>query len=46
MLVQLYQYFSVEIETESYKLIFQSQFIHFIKWGKICVKFGVFYDQL
>ena len=44
MLLQLCLYFSVQIETENYKLIFE--FRHFIKWGKICITFGIFYDQL
>ena len=45
MLLQLFLYFSVQIETENYKLIYESQFRHFIKWGKICITFGTFYDQ-
>ena len=43
MLLQLFLYFSVKIETENYKLIYESRFI---KWGKICSVFGTFYDQL
>ena len=46
MLLQLFLYFSVQIETENYKLIFESQFRIFIKWGKICITFGTFYDEL
>ena len=38
-------YFTVQIETENYKLIYESQFRHFIKRGKICITFGTFYDQ-
>ena len=45
-LSQLFLYFSVQIETENYKLIYKSQFRHFINWGKICITFGTFYDQL
>ena len=45
-LLQLFLYFSVRIETENYKLIYESQFRHFIKWGKIHITFGTFYDQL
>ena len=45
-LSQPFLYFSGEIETENYKLIYESQFRHSIKWGKICIKFGAFYDQL
>ena len=45
-LLQLFLYFSVQIETENYNLIYESQFRHFIKWGKICITFGAFYDQL
>ena len=37
MLLQLFLYFSVQIETENYKFIYESQFMHFIKWHKICV---------
>ena len=43
-LLQRFLYFSVQIETENYKLIYESQFSHFIKCGKIT--FGTFYDQL
>ena len=45
-LLQLSLYFSVQIETEIYKLIYESQFRHFIDWGKICITFGTIYDQL
>ena len=38
--------FSVQITTENYKLTYESKFAHFIKWGKMCVKFGTIYDQL
>ena len=44
--VQFFHYFSVQIETENYKSIYEPQLAHFIKWGKICIKFGTFYDQL
>ena len=27
-------------------MIYEPQFRHFIKWGKICITFGTFYDQL
>ena len=33
-------------QSENYKLIYESQFRHFMKWGKICITFGIFYDQL
>ena len=33
-LLQLFLYFSVQIETENYKLIYESQFKHFTKRGK------------
>ena len=33
MLLQLFLYFSAQIETENYKLIYESRFRHFIKWG-------------
>ena len=39
VLSQLFLYFSLYIETEIYKLIYVSQFVGFIKRGKICVKF-------
>ena len=39
-------YFSVQVQTENYKLIYESQFRYFIKWDKICIIFGTFYDQL
>ena len=42
--LQLFLYFSAQIEIESYKLIYESQFRHFIKWGKIFITFGTFYD--
>ena len=45
MLLQFFLYFSVQIETENYKPIYESQFRHFIKWGKISITFGTFYDQ-
>ena len=45
MLLQPFLYFTVQIETENYKLIYESQFRHFIKRGKICITFGTFYDQ-
>ena len=45
MLLQFFLYFSVQIETENYKPIYKSQFRHFIKWGKISITFGTFYDQ-
>ena len=34
-LLELSLYFSVQIETRNYKLIYESQFRHFIEWGKI-----------
>ena len=43
---RLFLYLSVQIETENYKLIYESQFRDFIKCGKICITFGTFYDQL
>ena len=43
--LQLFLYFSAQIETENYKLIYELQFKHFIKWGKICITFGTFYDK-
>ena len=46
MLSQLFLHFPVQIETESYKLIYESQDRHFIKCGKTCITFGTFYDQL
>ena len=46
MLLQLFLYFSVQVETENYKLIYESQFSYFIKCGKIRIAFGTFYDQL
>ena len=46
MLLQLFLYFSVQIETENYKLIYESQFRHFTKWGKICITFDTVYDKL
>ena len=46
MLLQVFLYFCVQVETKNYKLIYESQFRHFIKWGKICITFGTFYDQL
>ena len=47
-LLQLFLYFSVQIETENYKLnhSYESQSRYFIKLGKICITFGIFYDQL
>ena len=45
-LLQLFLYFSVQIETGNYKLIYESQFKHFIKWGKICITFSIFYGKL
>ena len=45
-LLQLFLYFSVQTETKNYKLIYESQFRHFIKRGKICITFGIFYDPL
>ena len=42
MLLQLFLFFSVQIETENHKLIYESQFRHFIKWGEICITFGTF----
>ena len=45
-LLQLLLYFSAQIETEKYKLIYEWQFRHFIKWGKLCITFDTFYDQL
>ena len=41
-LVQLCRYFSVQIETENYKLIYELQFTHFIKWCTIWADFGTF----
>ena len=46
MLLNAFLHFSVQIETQNYKLIYESQFRHFIKWGKICVTFGTFYEHL
>ena len=46
MLLQLFLYFSVQVETENYKLIYESQSSYFIKWVKICITFGTFHDQL
>ena len=46
MLLQLFLHFSVQIETENYKFIYESQFRHFINWGKICITFGTFYDEI
>ena len=46
MLLQLFLYFSVQVKTENYKLIYESQFRYFIKWGKTCITFGTFYDQI
>ena len=43
-LLQRFLYFSVQIETENYKLIYESQFRYFIKWGKMCIIFGILYD--
>ena len=43
--LQVFLSFSGQIEIENYKLTYESQFAHFIKWGKICVKFRTFYDQ-
>ena len=45
-LLQLLLYFTVQVETENYELTYESQFRHFIKWGKIYITFGTFYDQL
>ena len=44
-LLQLFLYFSVQIQTKNYKLIYELQFRHFIKWGKIFIAFGTLYDQ-
>ena len=46
MPLQLFLYFSVQVETENFKLIYESQFRYFANWGKICIAFGTFYDQL
>ena len=45
-LLQLFLYFSAQIETGNYKSIYEPQFRHFIKWDKICVTFSTFYDRL
>ena len=44
--LQLSLYFSVLIETGNYKLTYESQLGHAIKWGKTWITFGRFYDQL
>ena len=44
--VKLFLYFFVQIETENCKLIYDLQFVQFINWGTICVKFGTVYDLL
>ena len=38
-------YFSVQIETENYKLVYESQFKHFTKWGKTCISFDTFFTN-
>ena len=44
--VKLFLYFFAQIETENYKLIYDLQFMLFINWVTICVKFGTVYDLL
>ena len=44
MHLQLFPYFSEQIETKNYKIIYESLFADSIKWGKICVKFVSFFD--
>ena len=46
MLLQLFLYFSIQIAENLTKLIYELQFRYSVKWGKICITLGTFYDQL
>ena len=45
LLLQLSLYFSVQIETENYKFINESQFKYFVRCGKTCITFDTFYGE-
>ena len=45
---RFYNFFFISLykqRLKTIKLIYESQFRHFIKWGKIWITFGTFYDQ-